>query len=610
MPAPRLPLPALLAVVLLGAAASAPAQDPSTDRAIARAVDDLAEPSRARAAAATLLRHDPETVVPRLAALVIVPQRYVEPRQRVLASLFVLGRFGAAARLAVPALLNAVRDRDWGVADQALWALAEVGQYGDEAEREAWAAEIAGTHLTARVARERLRLGRCRDAAVVAAGIGAEEPAAVTAACLLLQPPLPGPLAGGPARESLRELLHARLAEALAPAEFPWQQPPLRSAASALAAAWTECAAAGVGDVLVGRGLLQHFDARLRRRGLDQIEPLGAASLAERAELLPLLFDADAEIRQVAAWAFGSFGARGLPALPGLRRLGGLDGDVGVRMACAAVADDVLQAHGSGEHAPLLAAIDARLRGRADQPLELPRDAFGCELLCEVLCGAEWTEAAVVRRLLPTPPAGTVVPAALRAAVLRYAVNTDPELRLVAATWLARHARPADADLERHLDAIAEFRGVVDPAFVEMLAWVRAGPGAAPTALLTALQHPSPRVVVRAACEWLQLPAAAPFDAGVARRLLEQVERGARDDFWLLGVDLGPEVRAAATLLLVAHGEDGVDRGALRLVAPPGVDRAEWLLADHPRAECAALARRLEAQVQELLEVPAGVALR
>src|SRR5262245_39768434 len=123
-----------------------------------RAIDDLGEPLRAPTAADVLVRAG-AAAVPRVAAVVVVPQRYVEPRSRVLGALYVLGRLGRPALAALPGLESAAQDRDWGIADQALWALAEVGQYADPAARAQLADGLGTRRLPVRVCRSRLLLG-------------------------------------------------------------------------------------------------------------------------------------------------------------------------------------------------------------------------------------------------------------------------------------------------------------------------------------------------------------------------------------------------------------------------------------------------------------------
>ncbi len=600
---------------------------------IERAIDDLADPSRARPAADALVRLG-DAALAQLAAVVTVPQRYVEPRPRVLGALYVLGRLGPAALPVLPRIVAAIDDRDWGVADQALWALAEVGQYGTVEQRVEWVASIRDQHFVARVSRQRLLLAIEPALDDLRRGLCADDPALVTAACLQVRA---GQWPAPRVRDELRACLHRQLDVALQPLVVPWDAGPMRAAASALAAAWlaldggsATAAALAVAphaegesvdgnSLLLGRGLLRHYDPALRRRALPLLAGLGGAGLTERAELLPLLVDGDAELRQLAVWTVLGLGRNGLLALPLLRRLQREDGDIGVRMACSSVADDLLRSCAAGDEVALLAAIDERLQGADRSPPPLPTEPRLLELLTQIWCGAEWTEAAMARRLVPEPRRGMPLPPPLCRAVLRYGINVEPELRAFAAAWFVRHGRDAvGIGLEQELDRMAAMTGSEDPALVEMLAWVRAGEDASEAELRVALLHHNPRVVVRAAVQWLRRgDATAPLDRDAVRQLARLEVDGAGGPmpevggrpaprWWLLGFDLGDDVAAAVALLLLAAGEPEVDLGVLRLLAPPGGDATDWVRDQVAARAFAALATRLETQMRERLNLPDG----
>jgi len=296
-------------------------------------------------------------------------------------------------------------------------------------------------------------------------------------------------------------------------------------------------------------------------------------------------------------------------------------------MACTSVADDLLRAAGGTDDASgaLLAAIDARLRGADETPLPLPTDPAAVDLLVQILCGAEWSEATVVRRLLPVVPPGTAAPRAVCDAVLRFCINVDDGLRALAGAWLVRHGQPlADTDLERTVARMAEMTGRYDPVPVEVLAWLRAGPDAPVARLAAAAGHDNARVVVRATAELLRHVAAQPVTQPAAREAVPatvlDAARAALQPLpdakaqllrWVAaGVDLAPETEAAATLLLLAGGAAPVDRSPLRLLAPRGVDADDWIDAQVRAGAFADLAARLESDVVALLEVPAGIAPR
>src|SRR5262249_9030266 len=128
-------------------------------------------------------------------------------------------------------------------------------------------------------------------------------------------------------------------------------------------------------------------------------------------------------------------------------------------------------------------------------PLPPPADAAAATLLAEVLCGAEWTDAAVVRRLLPAAAAGGALPAVLQIAALRLCANLDRDVRAVAAAWVARNGRAAGlGDPSRALLFACLSSGADDGSLVEALAWVLAGADASDAELRRASAHGSPRV--------------------------------------------------------------------------------------------------------------------
>jgi hypothetical protein len=605
-----LPVRPLLVPCLLATALSGQVSSSADEVALRRAVSGLAEPLHARAAADALVALG-AAAVPPLQALVDAPQRYVEPRDRVLGALFVLGRLGAAAVPALPAVERACGDHDAAIARQALWALGEVGRAAPEDQRADLAARLeTATDYLAQVTRARLRLGSAPATARLRDELASADPAAVVAACHFLHPPLPAGIDGDGGPAAWRELVHRQLALALAPAALPWDEHVLRPAAPDLAAAWLGLGG-GDADLLVGRGLLQHWDAQLRRKGLSRLAGDETAPLGVRAELLRLLFDQDAEVRQLAAWQFGAWGRAGLLALPALLRLEDKDPDVGMRLSCRKACGDLRTAW--ADQAAGLAAFEARLRGGAEAPLPAPGDAAGATLLAELLCGAEWTDAAVVRRLLPTPVAGRALPPDLQIAVLRLCANLDGGIRAVAAGWIARHGRDAGlGDPSRAMLFACLSSGADDGNLVEALAWVLAGADATEAELRRAGAHGSPRVQVHALCELAKRRAQLTADEekrvrallGEARTvLLDSDESG---DKFKLGVDCRPFVDAAATLLLAAAGAS-FDVGPLLALASAGSDEAaavrRWLAA----RDFQALGALLEARMREALRVDAAV---
>lgn len=614
MPARSHPaLPALLLAALCADPAAAQVAA-SSAVAIERALDDLAEPARAHAAADALVAIG-DDAVPRLAALLTVPQRYVEPRLRTLGALYVLARLGAAALPALPAIESACSDRDGGIAEQALWTLGEVGPFATPERRAQLQAALRPWPFAARVASVRLQLSAQPAAEQLRADVCAADAARVTAACLAMR--VPG-CTKAAALADLRGCLRIQLEVALRPLAAPWEQNPLRPAAGALAAAFVGIAGAnGVEprDLLVGRGLLHHQDVALRRRALPLLRDLGALPLHERAELLPLLLDGDAELRQMAAWTFQGLGRRGLLALPLLRRLQTLDSDVGMRMACTTVGDELRAAYPEPAAAALLAAVEQRLGdpALAAPPLPWPTDGDAVAALVEILCGAEWAEKAVVERLLPLPPAGTVVPPELFAAVLRLCINVDPEIRRLAAAWLVRHGPGAvPTDLEATFAAMAATLGFEDVGWHEVLAWLRAGPHVADAELAAAMRHGNVRVAVRAVAAWcVREHPGELLDRDELRRQVAAVDAEPDGARWrLAGLDLARERRTAAALALAAAGdaEARATPAAFAWLAPRDRDGTEWAAAHLAQHGYAALARELEARLVATLEVPDGIA--
>lgn len=605
-------MPARLLTACLAAVPALGAQEPDSprERLLAHAIAGLADPVRSVAAAESLVRMGPAAVAP-LAQLVAIPQRHVEPRSRVLAALYVLGRLGADALPALATIHNATRDRDGAIATQAMWVLGEVGLHAAEEVR----ADIArqwvpsGSHAQ-QVTCVRLRLGAAPDPEQFAACLASARAGEVVAACRLLAAPVGRSMLGGDARERWLGMVHRQLEVALAPAGLPWEETRLRAAAADLAAA--QLALGGADDLLAGRGLLRHYEPLHRRRGLALVAGARDEPRAVRAELLPLLFDQEAEVRQLAARTFGRWGARGLLALPALRRLSSRDEDVAVRAACASVAGDLVRSVAEGPGREALLALDARLQGRVPGPPPVPADPAALQVVVEMLCGGEWCDADAVERLLVRPARGVPVPAGLATAVLRYCANRDPALRAVAAAWLCRHGHAAHiTGFEEVVRQANWVSGSRDAVLFEALAWLRAGPEAGDEQVREAFGHANARVVLRALAEWVARGAGTgPGDAAALQDLLSEEP----SDAWggsrwrVLAADLGPEVRTAAKLAQFAAGLLRPPHEPPWEATFPDEGSAAWMRERYAARDWGTLLGFLEQRARRRLAVPDGVA--
>jgi len=477
--------------LLLFCIASAPAQAPTLQPRIDAAIADLAEPQKAHAAAEFLERLGPKAL-PALRAVLQAQHRLQEPDLRVCNTLYVLGRMGRGAVAALPDVRDVVDAERNDRQRQALWAMGQICAFAGEDERGS-CADVVARHrrdadgLLCGLVRERLRLSTQPGVERLRFDLKTNYADLEVAAADHLAATLDQPL---PERDELLELVQQALARELARDDLPWRD---REVAAAPYLAAVLVAVRGVGsDLLVARGLLHHFDAFERRRGLVLLREADDLAPVERADMLSLLWDADADVAEYAVGTLLAWASNGVIGLAPLRHLAARPGDAAFQRRRREAADRIVAA------TPAAADLDAVLAGNAASGVP------AAELFHLVLLGAEWCADDSCKRLLAD--AHDIVDATTIGAVRRLLANACAETRAAAWSWLACRGRALLAAWPEAEDEIGWLPIVIAyPATagltMELHAWMLAGADAKVAELRTALDGDASRLVLRAICE-------------------------------------------------------------------------------------------------------------
>lgn len=592
-PRPDVPTPSrAFAVLLACCAAPLGAQD------LATCIEHLRDPARQQVACAQLEAMGGAAAVALAELLRAGTERFdLDPGQAV-AALYVLGRLGAAAGPALPAIeLVYARTIDTDVRRQAMWALGEVAATsGDEATC-ARALRLLDHHRTSDLdgflyacVEARLRLGarpdsdRCRrvlqgrgrpvaGSGIVFSRLAAPRIAAVANA-----------VRAGSVTDLDADLLDglSRLCEqaTLRPA-VPWHRDQAADgAAGELALALWE---RGRRDLAVARGLLAHWDRVVRRQGLARVGEARAMTPRERLDVVRLLWDPDRGVRDLALATLPAWGRDALVALPALRAFERHDREDRFAVACGRAADRILAATRADRPRPvrvLLDDVDTLLRGGAWARTGDPLDEEAAAELAVVVTGALGTEAWVLEDLAEL-------------AVLRGAVGTSgraPSAAELAVVEAFVHALAAPGDDSWHgaMRALVRLGPAVVAARPDLgdLLWqscgraavhvdasVLAGPAATDAEVRAALSSESWPVVLRALVESIRRGAAPGAALACARGPL-QLDDLSSDRSFEQRTDRGhgapwfpfdrQRTQAVAALVVAAAGERLDDVPALR----------------------------------------------
>ena len=176
--------------------------------------------------------------------------------------------------------------------------------------------------------------------------------------------------------------------------------PPYRTGAfvdaSELTAAWLALSRAPI-DALAARALLRHYDPARRTEAAAWLREGGAdLPVRERADLVAVLWDAEAAVRAAAATTLAAWGKAGIVGLAALRHQQYEHADPAFQAVCASAGDAIVAAF-AGEAAAdrtLVAAVDFCLQGRrGEAPAVATASASALARCGELLPMAAWCDA-------------------------------------------------------------------------------------------------------------------------------------------------------------------------------------------------------------------------
>lgn len=489
---------------------------------VAAAMSDLAIPERSSAACECLQRNGVAAVAPLRALL----QRPLDAdsggmAQR-MAALYVLGRLGRLAVTALPEVRQTFHDQGpAALRQQALWALGELAvASGDPSTcRDArdlldaqWTQDL--DLFTGLVVHRQLELGPWPDVRQVQARLLYRNPELLDVV-VAARAVTGGRVSLEPLQQSLWRVLDRAVEDAWLPVRGQWRA---AMAAGDLAQAFAERSTLAR-NATVQRGLLQHWDPLLRRAALVRLVDHAALPVLARADVVPLLWDADARVRLEAAHTLQRWGRAGLVGLVALRQAA--VGDAGCKDACNEAATAIRQDVGASLNGKIAAGLLAELDGiaRGQRPVaEVAFDSEANEIWSAAVTGARGVTVAARLQLLQL---GERRGASGDAAVMAIAATIHDNDPAVVNCALGMLIRRRSSVLQVFPDPEPLMAAAVPPGSpmpgtgFEGLAWILAGPGATVTELIAALQHRFSRVRLRALVELAARGALA--DASVQR---------------------------------------------------------------------------------------------
>lgn len=366
----------------------------------------------------------------------------------------------------------------------------------------------------------------------------------------------------------------------------------------------------------VTRGLLWHDSAETKCEALQRLRAGPAPESATVRDVVDLLDDGNAEVREFAANALEGWGLAALPGMPQLFRVAGAEGTSRrLRIVCERSAQRLLRDVRAAEASPavveLLDRFSAFVHGQQVPTAALPADARATRILSGLAGGLLRTDAGIafLDDTLRMAGGGTaeLADSVLDALPLANAPQTMPMFCL-----LVRIGAPAAAipDLE---DRLARIVSANDNAYVgdavEVLAVVTAGPTAPDAVIVAACGSGRPRLVLAG------LAAAARRGLLGDERVKSAARAGAERREWG-HQDLGDgyarkrcsrllddELRAACALALVGAGIDDL---TVPIAEHFGLDADElpaWLAERRQPERLLATFVELEDEVRERMSV-------
>jgi len=623
----RRPAATRLAAALALTVSALPAQGDPRARVVQQAIEALADPATAPDAI-TRLQHLGAYAVPKLQELLRHNRRREVPPVARGNALFALGRMGRAALPALTELRDVIQfDEEW-IATQACWTLSALAPFMTKEQLAATVKELETALFDVR----RYWLGRVL---VVQAEIPGEteEQGLVAmleqsdleciAACrwLTCQPER-----RWEQKDEMLTRIRHRLDRLLQRAPVSWfGQRPGNFTAGDLAAAWLQLSGEPA-DLAVARGLLEHWEAERRMRGVRRLHEKGAsAPLLERADLVGRLWDSETGIALAAASAFAAWGKAAVVALPALRLHERTHQNAELAKACGKAADAVLGA--CGDLPPcdraLLLAIDAALRGQPAQAGAGPFTVAGLSLASETLLMAQWNDLASLDAVLRiVEDAGPCRDDAIRH-VFGWLQHEEKVTAELAMAWLARRgaavrAAVASAGAPAGLEDLCRgqiwsgWRTAIEFAAQQFAAGADAelrralldDANARTVSHALAVSLAQPRGELRRATDRLRELLEPPAEPGLV--LIKGQGRMLRP----IPVDLADQVRTLAAIALADLGADftpppDLEAVVKRIAGAPLDGLPAWVADMRKQNALVPLLDRIEDECRRLLGVPA-----
>ncbi len=221
--------------------------------------------------------------------------------------------------------------------------------------------------------------------------------------------------------------------------------PPYRTGtfvdASEPTAAWLALSRAPI-DALAARALLRHYDPARRLEAATWLREGGIdLPVRERADLVAVLWDPQASVRDAAATTLAAWGKAGIVGLAALRQLQHEHADPAFQAVCARTGDAIVAAF-AGEAAAdrtLLAALDLCLQGRPDEaPAVTHASASAIGRCGELLHMAAWCDAERLDAALKRFAAAGELDRDARQALIGWLWLGNSDLVATAWSWLAK----------------------------------------------------------------------------------------------------------------------------------------------------------------------------
>jgi hypothetical protein len=510
-----------------------------------------------------------------------------------IAGLYVLGKLGPLATSSLPECKRLFAfGRTLAVRDQALWAIAQLAPATGDKETckdcLRWLdlkAAPDNDQFLLRVAWLRLKLGPWPEEKELTRQLQNDDNAA--AICAAAQA-----IAAGPGRPSAEgwALLQRYFADATSRPELPWMRCRRSDAASGDLAFAMLRAGGRRDDSAIARGLLYHWDPALRAQGLAELADPARTTLAEKLDVVAVLWHSDVQLRSQALRTVRGWERGGLLALRALRHLAREAGSTDFGVDCTATANTIVAAARRELHGKIaqqmLPEIDALLRGETVPQTGPAADDEGERLFAEVVFGCDGADARLWDALSDFAVSRACHGANTATAFVRQLGAPQIDRWFTAWRCIVRVA-PAVAvaytEIEQHVLLVGQPPvRMPEATLVELHAQVLASSRRTDEDLVAALASEHPRVVLRAlaatgerpalwprlAASFLALAAAAPAswnECTLRLRDEQHFNYFNRGGFTAVSApSILSELHTAAALLAAAAGASGWDTESLR----------------------------------------------